>query len=168
VAEELGVSGQIEIQMGTLGKAVGAAGGYICGSRRLIDFLINRARSFIFSTAPVPASAAAAIAGLRLIQSSEGEARRQALWQHLRTVNAALVASPPAFMSPILPILIGEENQAVEVAQVLRDRGIFIPAIRYPTVARGRARLRLTLSAAHTQAQVRELITAARELGIVP
>src|SRR5258708_31866130 len=66
LAEELGVSGQIEIQMGTLGKALGASGGYICGSMALIDFLVHRARSFIFSTAPVPAAAAAATAGIRL------------------------------------------------------------------------------------------------------
>ena len=80
LAEELGVSDQIEIQMGTLGKALGASGGYICGSRALIDFLVNRARSFIFSTAPVPAAAAAATAGIRLVQSHEGEARRKSLW----------------------------------------------------------------------------------------
>ena len=73
LADELGVSGQIEIQMGTLGKALGASGGYICGSRALIDFLVNRARSFIFSTAPVPAAAAAATAGIQFVQSAEGE-----------------------------------------------------------------------------------------------
>ena len=72
LAEELGVSDEIEVQMGTLGKALGASGGYIAGSRTLIDFLINRARSFIFSTAPVPAAAAAATAGIRFVQSSAG------------------------------------------------------------------------------------------------
>jgi 7-keto-8-aminopelargonate synthetase-like enzyme len=77
LADELGVSGQIEIQMGTLGKALGASGGYICGSRTLIDFLVNRARSFIFSTAPVPAAAAAATAD-SIVQSSEGESRAKA------------------------------------------------------------------------------------------
>ncbi|MGI8965638.1 MAG: aminotransferase class I/II-fold pyridoxal phosphate-dependent enzyme, partial [Limisphaerales bacterium] len=75
LAEEFGLADQVEIQMGTLGKAVGAAGGYICGSRSLIDFLINRARSFIFSTAPVPAASAAALAGIKSIQSLEGETR---------------------------------------------------------------------------------------------
>ena len=84
LAEEFGVSNQIEIQMGTLGKAVGARGGYICGSRPLIDFLVNRARSFIFSTAPVPAAAAAATAGIRLIQSSEGENRCEQLWRNIQ------------------------------------------------------------------------------------
>jgi len=80
IAEELGVSDQIEIQMGTLGKALGAAGGYVCGSRPLIDYLINRARPFIFSTAPVPAAVAAAKAGIGLAQSAEGESRRRSLW----------------------------------------------------------------------------------------
>src|SRR5690606_33773473 len=84
--EQLGLSGRVEIQMGTLGKAVGAAGGFICGSRSLIDLLINSARSFIFSTAPVPASAAAASAGVELIQSAEGAERRRRVWE--RTAQA--------------------------------------------------------------------------------
>ena len=86
-AEESGVSGQIEVQMGTLGKAVGASGGYICGSRPLIDFLVNRARSFIFSTAPVPAAAAAATAGIRLIQSKAGADRRNRLFERVSELN---------------------------------------------------------------------------------
>ena len=77
LADELGVGGQIEIQMGTLGKALGASGGYICGSRALVDYLVNRARSFIFSTAPVPAAAAAATAAIQFVQSAEGETRRK-------------------------------------------------------------------------------------------
>ena len=75
--EELQVSEQVEVQMGTLGKAVGASGGYICGSRKLVDWLVNRARSFIFSTAPVPAAAAAATAGMRFIQTEAGRGRRR-------------------------------------------------------------------------------------------
>ena len=80
LADELGVSSQIEIQMGTLGKALGASGGYICGSRALIDFLVNRARSFIFSTAPVPAAAAAATAGIQLLQTETGDQLRSKVW----------------------------------------------------------------------------------------
>jgi 8-amino-7-oxononanoate synthase len=87
LAEELGVSSQIEIQMGTLGKALGASGGYICGSRPLIDFLVNRARSFIFSTAPVPAAAAAATAGIKLVQASEGKKLNEQLWRHVNIVG---------------------------------------------------------------------------------
>src|SRR6185437_6092885 len=84
LAEELGVGDEIEVQMGTLGKALGASGGYICGSRTLIDYLINRARSFMFSTAPVPAASAAAAEGVRFVQSKAGEARKNLLWERAK------------------------------------------------------------------------------------
>src|ERR1035437_10194567 len=164
VAEELGVSDRIEVQMGTLGKARCASGGYICGSRVLIDYLINRARTFIFSTAPVPAAAAAATAGIRFVQSSAGKERRSRLWQLVSKVSSALNPQPSDHQSAIIPILIGDETKAVEAAAAPRDRGIFIPAIRSPTVARGQARLRLTLSAAHTHADLSQLLAALRPL----
>src|SRR5580704_3136821 len=90
LADELGVSSRIEIQMGTLGKALGASGGFICGSRALIDYLVNRARSFIFSTAPVPASAAAAVAGIRITQSAEGEKCRHQLRERIAEIQSAI------------------------------------------------------------------------------
>jgi 8-amino-7-oxononanoate synthase len=206
LAEELGVSDGIEIQMGTLGKALGASGGYICGSRALIDYLINRARSFIFSTAPVPAAAAAATAGIRFAESRAGEERRSLLWQRvaelssdreafgvrgqakhdpasapvagqakapsplrsasaLHNTNGLAVDSPlAAYRSAIIPILLGEEVQAVEDASALRAQGIFVPAIRYPTVARGQARLRVTVTAAHTHADITQLLSALKSL----
>jgi 7-keto-8-aminopelargonate synthetase-like enzyme len=164
LAEEVGVSNRIEVQMGTLGKALGASGGYICGSRTLIDYLINRARTFIFSTAPVPAAAAAATAGIRFVESSAGEERRTKLWQLVSNLSSALNPQPSTHRSAIIPILIGDEDKAVETAAELRDHGIFIPAIRYPTVARGQARLRLTLSAAHTHADLAQLLAALRSL----
>ena len=151
--EQLGLSGRVEIQMGTLGKAVGAAGGFVCGSRALIDFLINSARSFIFSTAPVPASAAAARAGVELIQTTEGAERSARVWQHARQLNEQAT-------SPILPLIIGDERTAVAIATALRERGFLIPAIRYPTVARGSARLRLTVTADHTGADLEQLSAA--------
>jgi 8-amino-7-oxononanoate synthase len=162
LAEEFGVTGQIEIQMGTLGKALGAAGGYICGSRTLIDYLINRARSFIFSTAPVPAAASAATAAIQFVQSDEGAARRSQLWARVDQVKNGLIAAGfvlPPVRSAIIPLVIGDETRAVETAATLREQGIFIPAIRYPTVARGQARLRLTVSAAHAAADVGQLVT---------
>ncbi len=149
VAEELAVSDRIEVQMGTLGKAIGASGGYICGSRALIDLLVNRARSFIFSTAPVPAAAAAATAGIRLVQSAEGGQRRDALWQRVAQVRSKINIQNPFLPAAIIPLILGEEARAVDAAAALRAKGIFIPAIRYPTVARGKARLRITLTAAH-------------------
>ena len=160
LAEACELAGRVEIQMGTLGKALGAAGGYICGSRALIDVLINRARSFIFSTAPVPAAAAAATAAIRFVQSGEGEVRRALLWQQVDAVKNVVINSGrtlPPVQSPILPLLIGDETAAVNAAAALREQGVFIPAIRYPTVAKGEARLRLTVTAAHNGADIAEL-----------
>ena len=161
LAEEFGVAGQIEVQMGTLGKALGSAGGYICGSRTLIDYLVNRARSFIFSTAPVPAAVAAATAAVQLIQSYEGELRRNQLWARVDQVKNGLIAAGfvlPPVRSAIIPLVIGDEAKAVEAAAVLREQGVLIPAVRYPTVARGQARLRLTVSAAHAAADAARLV----------
>ena len=178
LAEELAVSDRIEIQMGTLGKALGSAGGFICGSRALIDYLINRARSFIFSTAPVPAAAAAANAGIKLVQSSEGAKRAETLWRHVQHVGddvrslkllreksqRLFTSSATNKGSAILPLLIGDEAEAVATAAALREQGIFIPAIRYPTVARGSARLRITLTAAHSSEEIGALATALSQI----
>lgn len=153
LADLLRVSDRIEIQMGTLGKALGSAGGYVCGTSSLIEFLINRARSFIFSTAPAPAAAAAATAALHLLRSAEGPRRLSTLRALIRQTTLALnkdttgEAAPGA--SAIVPILLGDETRAVAFSDALRRCGFFVPAIRYPTVSRGRARLRLTLTAAH-------------------
>jgi 8-amino-7-oxononanoate synthase len=169
LAEELGVSDRIEVKMGTLGKALGASGGYICGSRALIDYLINRARTLVFSTAPVPAAAAAATAGVRFVQSSAGEDRRRKLWQNVSALFPTINHQFPPLSttaSAIIPIMLGAESKAVEAAAALLERGIFIPAIRYPTVARGEARLRLTLSAVHTQADLAQLLAALKSLNL--
>ena len=163
-AEELGVSDRIEIQMGTLGKALGASGGFICGSRALIDLLINRARSFIFSTAPVPAAAAAAIAAVRLVQSETGEERRRTLWQRVAELKSQIRNPKSEIPSAIIPMIVGDEDKAVKVAADLRECGFFIPAIRYPTVARGAARLRITLTAAHAADDVTALTGALKTL----
>ncbi len=180
LADALGVSESIEIQMGTLGKALGASGGYLCGSRTLIDLLVNRARSFIFSTAPVPAAAAAAQAAIQLVQSREGAIRCEQLWQHVQVVGddfrrlkltpreslPRITASPANATKPsaIIPVILGQESAAVTAATKLRAQGFFVPAIRYPTVARGSARLRVTLTAAHTAADVAQLAGALAEL----
>jgi 8-amino-7-oxononanoate synthase len=163
LAAELGLGRRIEIRMGTLGKALGASGGFIAGSRALIDLLVNRARSFIFSTAPVPAAAAAATAALELMLTRDGEEARQRL-RSVAAAGARVVAR--AFPEPagsaasdgcvghILPVPVGDEAAAVALADRLRAAGVWVPAIRHPTVARGAARLRLTFSAAHTAADL--------------
>ncbi|HUS34130.1 MAG TPA: aminotransferase class I/II-fold pyridoxal phosphate-dependent enzyme, partial [Verrucomicrobiae bacterium] len=155
LAEELGVADRIDAQMGTLGKAVGSCGGFIAGSTTLVDHLINSARSFIFSTAPGPASVAAAKAGIDLISSDEGEQLRTRL---IENVRAFTKADAPA--SAIVPVILCEEDRALAAANKLKDVGFLVPAIRYPTVARGKARLRVTLSAAHTQQQIDSLLAA--------
>jgi len=165
LVEEFGLTGRVEIQMATLGKAVGAAGGAISGSRNLIDLLVNRARSFIFSTAPVPAAAAAASAGLKVIESFEGEARRERLWLLVEQLKRVLIEAsfpPPAVRAPIIPVAMGAEARAMRFAEALRKAGVFVPAIRYPTVARGAARLRFTVSAEHT---AEDLAALAKALG---
>jgi len=160
LAEELGVGDQIEIQMGTLGKALGASGGYICGSRPLIDLLVNRARSFIYSTAPGPAAAAAATAAIKLVQTEKGRSLNATLWKRVSQFKSAFRIPHSAMESPIIPIILGDEATAVAAAARLREQDLFIPAIRFPSVARGSARLRVTLSAAHSESEVAQLATA--------
>jgi len=158
-----GLAGRIEIRMGTLGKAVGAAGGFICGSRQLVDLLVNRARSFIFSTAPSPAVSAAARAGVELIQGAEGESLRGQLWQRVEELMRGIESlgwKTPVQPSAILPLIIGGEDKALAAMEQLRETGLFIPAIRHPTVSRNEARLRVTLSSSHTGADVRALLDA--------
>ncbi len=166
LVEALGLGGRIEVQMGTLGKALGACGGYICGTRTLIDWLVNQARSFIFSTAPVPAAAAAATAGVRLVMSPLGEARRSGLWQRVSELTSGLTPALSGWQSAIVPLIVGDESKALEAAATLREGGLFVPAIRYPTVARGSARLRVTLSAAHTSSEVMQLLAALKRLNL--
>ena len=158
-----GLAERIEILMGTLGKAVGAAGGFVCGSRQLVDLLVNGARSFIFSTAPSPAVSAAARAGVELIQSVEGESLRGQLWQReeeLRHGAESLGWETPAEPSAILPLIVGGEAKALAVMEQLREAGFFIPAIRYPTVPRNEARLRVTLTSNHTAEDMQQLLDA--------
>ncbi len=164
LADKLGVGGQIEIQMGTLGKALGASGGYICGARALIDLLVNRARSFIFSTAPVPAAAAAATAAIQFVQSTEGETRRKLLRVRVAELQSAVGNRKSQIAGAIYPVIVGDEARAAEAAAELREQNIFVPAIRYPTVARGKARLRVTLTAAHSADAVATIIRALNQI----
>ena len=163
IAEEMGVADGVEVQLGTLGKALGAAGGYICGSQALIELLVNRARSFIFSTAPVPAQLAAAKRGVELVQSDEGEALRTRLWANVDALKNGLIQQGwklPVVRSAILPLMIGDEREALALAERLREAGVWVPAVRYPTVARGAARLRVTVSAAHQPKHLDALLEA--------
>ncbi len=123
------------------------------GRRAFVDLLVNRAQSYIFSTAPTPPDAAAALAALRLLSTPEGEHLRTRLATHIEHVA-------PGHRSPIIPIMLGTDERAVKASAALRDHGVWVPAVRPPVVAPGTARLRVTLSAAHTTEQITLLLAA--------
>ncbi len=162
LAAALGLEKRIELQMGTLSKAAGVSGGYLAASRAVCDLLVNRARSLIYTTAPPPAVAHAARRAVEVIQSAGGDALREKLWRNKARLAALLGGKAArqisALPAAILPVIIGHETRAMEVSAALLEGGHLIPAIRYPTVARGSARLRLTLSAAHEPAQIERLV----------
>jgi 7-keto-8-aminopelargonate synthetase-like enzyme len=167
LADALGIAERVEVQMGTLGKALGSAGGYISGPGALRDVLVNRARAFIYSTAPPPTTAAAAKAAVDILDSEEGQQRMHSLSERVKDTRAGMASlgwQAPEATSAILPLIVGEESVAMNMSFALREAGILLPAIRYPTVARGAARLRLTLTAAHTPEDVLTLLRALREL----
>jgi 8-amino-7-oxononanoate synthase len=166
---ELGLSSRVEIVMGTLSKALGSVGGYIAGSRVLIDWLINRARSFIYSTALPPGVIAASHAAVKIARGPEGDALRVRLRENILRFNHGLPAKWKASAardsggyhrglsatpSAIQPLICGEASLALEMAAALREKGFLIPAIRYPTVPRNAARLRVTLNAAHASKDI--------------
>jgi 8-amino-7-oxononanoate synthase len=164
---EAGLSDRVEIVMGTLSKALGSVGGYIAGSRTLIDWLVNRARSFVYSTAMPPGVIAASHAALKVARGDEGAALRGKLWGRLARFHAGLPErwkKESLSMSAIQPLICGEASSALAMAAALRERGFLIPAIRYPTVPRGSARLRVTLSAGHSDAEIDALNRALGEL----
>ena len=152
LAEQLGLHNRVHFQMGTLSKALGLSGGYLAASRDWIDLIINRARPFIYTTAPPPALAHAALAALELVRSAEGKALRKKLFRNV----SLLRANHP---SAILPIIIGENQAALAASSSLAKKGFLAPAIRYPTVPRNTARLRITLSAGHPEDAVKSLAT---------
>jgi len=141
----------VPIQSGNLAKAAGGAGGFVVGSRELIELLRSRARAFLFTTAPPPAACAAAIEALRLVRAA-GEAREK-LWRNIRLLGA---------QSPIHTVILGSNERALEASRKLFELGFFVPAIRPPTVAPGTARLRITVTAMHEREQIEALLEALR------
>ena len=166
LAAECGLIDRVEIHLGTLSKAIGSSGGFIAGPSSLIDLLINRARSFIYSTAPPPTAIAAAIAGLDIIASAPGDQLRAVLWRNHEELTVNLKRpKPDGARSAIVPIIVGSEEQALSLSEQLVERGFLVPAVRFPTVPRGSARLRVTLSAAHQLQDVVNLREEVNALG---
>jgi 8-amino-7-oxononanoate synthase len=147
----------VALRVGTLSKTLGALGGFVAGPQRYTDLLVNRARSYIFTTASSPADTAAALAAAQVLQSPEGDALRARLRANVDRLR-------PGHPSPILPYLCGSETRALDAAAALAERGFLVTAIRPPTVAPGTSRLRVALSADHTSDQVDALAVALGEL----
>jgi 8-amino-7-oxononanoate synthase len=145
------------VRMGTLSKALGSLGGFVAGPSRHVALLRNRARPFIFTTAPTPADVAAAHEALRVLRSPEGEALVARLREHVDRLR-------PGHPTPIVPVVLGDEAAAMAAAERLLARGLFVPAIRPPTVPPGTSRLRVALSAAHEPEQVDRRVAALADL----
>lgn len=146
------------VRVGTLSKTLGALGGFAAGPASFTDLLVNRARSYIFTTASTPADAAAALAAVEILRGPHGAMLRDRLRGHVEQIR-------PGHPSPIVPVVIGDERATLAAAAELLDDGLLVPAIRPPTVAPGSSRLRIALSAAHSDAQVRALSAALGRLG---
>jgi glycine C-acetyltransferase/8-amino-7-oxononanoate synthase len=159
--EHLGVEHEIRFQIGTLGKALGSSGAYIAGPRDMVEFLLNTARPFIFTTASPPSTAAAAVAALAVIQQNpERRARlwsnRQRLFHGLQRIGFRMTDT----VSPILPILIGNAASALAFAEQLLAHGVYAPAIRPPTVPNDTSRIRVTVTSEHTADHIDEALRA--------
>lgn len=154
IVEHFGLPNNPDVLMGTMSKALASEGGFVCGSQLLIDYLRNTARSFIFSTSLAPAPLAAARAALTILRTEPQRVQR--LQENTRTFCAALAKNgiQAEASSAIVPIIIGDEGRAMRIAQKLYENGIFLTAIRYPTVAQGKARLRAAIMATHTAAEL--------------
>jgi glycine C-acetyltransferase len=160
------VHGRVDVQVGTLSKAMGVLGGYVAGSRALIDFLSQRARPFLFSTSHPPAVAAACLAALDMLESDTTLIER--LWANTRFFKAGLNAlgfDTGASESPITPVIVGEAPTAMTFSDRLFTEGVFAQGIGYPTVARDRARVRTIVTAAHTQEDLQHALDVFRKVG---
>jgi glycine C-acetyltransferase len=170
--DHFGVHGRVDIQVGTLSKAVGALGGYVAGSRALVDFLYHRARPFLFSTSHPPAVAAACIAAIDVLEQEPEIIER--LWENTRFFKAGLEAlglNTGLSRSPITPVIVGEGALAMRLSDRLFEEGVFAQGIAFPTVAKDKARVRTIVTATHTREELQfALDVFARvggELGII-
>ncbi len=166
LCEELGLEDAVDIRMGTLSKALGGLGAYICSSRSVVELVLNRARPLVFSTALPAALCAAAEAAVDLVEFDDS--LRARLWRNIRRFSEGLRALglPAEPRSAIFPVILGEPESALEASRALRSEGLLVKAIRPPTVPVGTSRLRFCLSAAHSEGHVDMALDALRRLGI--
>jgi glycine C-acetyltransferase len=168
---------RVDVQVGTLSKAIGALGGYVCGSRDLIDYLYHRARPFLFSTSHPPSVAATCIAAFDMLENEPERIER--LWSNTRYFKEQLTAAgfdtggrtTPASETPITPILIGDGRKTMEFSKALFDAGVMATGIAFPTVPEGKARVRTIMTSEHTRAQIDQaletLVSVARKMSIL-
>jgi glycine C-acetyltransferase len=158
--DHFGMHGRVDVQVGTLSKAIGSLGGYVCGSKDLIDYLYHRARPFLFSTSHPPSVAASCIAAFDILESEPERIDR--LWENTRYFQGELQrvgfniggVNTPATETPITPIIIGDGRATMEFSRALFDEGVMGTGIAFPTVPEGKARIRLILTSEHTKAQL--------------
>jgi glycine C-acetyltransferase len=175
--DHFGMHGRVDVQVGTLSKAIGALGGYVCGSKDLIDYLYHRARPFLFSTSHPPSVAATCIAAFDLLENEPHRIER--LWGNTRYFQGQLRSAgfniggvnTPSTETPITPVIVGEGGAAMDVSRALFDEGVMGTGIAFPTVPEGKARIRLILTSEHTRAQLdralETLTRVAKRMGIL-
>jgi len=154
LAAELDLTQQVEIQMGTMGKALGSSGGFVAATEKIIHLLMNEARTFLFGTALAPASVQAAQTSLTILRSPEGDLLRKKLTKNIANFRAAF---SPSVFGPIQPVFLGSNQLATEASDQLHNLGFDVPAIRTPTIPKGTARLRISLSARHSDKEIQQL-----------
>jgi glycine C-acetyltransferase len=164
--DHFGLHGRVQVQVGTLSKAIGVLGGYVCGSRDLIEFLYHRARPFLFSTSHPPAVAAACLAAFDVLEQ-EPE-RIQALWDNTKYFKQGLISAgfkTGMSETPITPVIVGETKLAHELSRELFEGGVLATGIGFPTVPKGKARVRTIVTATHTKAELDHSLEVFRKVG---
>ena len=175
--DHFGVHGRVDVQVGTLSKAIGVLGGYVCGSRDLIDYLYHRARPFLFSTSHPPSVAASCIAAFDILEQEPERIER--LWENARYFKQQLASAgfdiggrtTPASETPITPIIVGEGRAAMEFSRALFEAGVMATGIAFPTVPEGKARIRTIMTSEHTRSQIDRALetvtTVAKKSGVL-
>jgi glycine C-acetyltransferase len=166
IVDHFNVHGRVDIEMGTMSKALGVVGGYIAGKKVIVDYLRQRSRAFKFTTGSTPMDAAACMAAVKLLESSDELVKR--LWEntdYFKNEMKSLGIDTGKTETPITPVMLGDEKLASEFSKRMLGEDIYVQAIKYPTVPMGTARLRVMISAAHSREDLDFAVTAIKKVG---